>query len=113
MDPAKARGGFRECHLNPLFDADKVHDSLKAILTEQSYKSNIIKLQLLASQHGGRKLAADTVEMVAKTGVDFLIDHDFYQKQKKVSCCTNLLLYLTLITMVVYVIIDLIEDNRE
>ena len=63
---------------------------------------------MLASNHGGRQLAADTVEKVAKTGVDYLIDHDFYKKQKKVNCCTNLFLYLVLITMVAYITIDII-----
>ena len=111
MDPAKARGGFRECHPTPLFDQDKVHDSFKAILTKQSYQQNMKKLQMLASQHGGRKLAADTVERVAKTGVDYLIDHDFYKKQKKVSCCTNIFLYLVLIAMVAYITINVIKQN--
>ena len=80
FDPRKAMGGFRECHPNPLFDSKKVEDSLNAIFTQQSYKQNMVRLQLLASQHGGRKLAADTIELVAKTGGEQLVDFDFHRK---------------------------------
>ena len=34
MDPKKAVGGFKENFPKPMFDAEKVHDSLKALFTE-------------------------------------------------------------------------------
>jgi hypothetical protein len=54
--------------------------------------------------HGGRKLAAEYVETVAKTGGEHLIDFDYAKKSQKVSCCKNLFLYLIIIMMTAYAI---------
>ena len=48
--------------------ASRLHEAVKRVLTEDSYKQNAVKLQAAIRRAGGVNRAADIVEQVAQTG---------------------------------------------
>ena len=48
--------------MNPTFTSDDVCDKFYRILTEPSFKENMMKINLASKTAGGRELAVDTIE---------------------------------------------------
>ena len=70
-----------------------------------------MRMKLLAKMHGGRKLAADTVEMVAITGGEHLLDLDYHSKSQKVGFCKNVFMILIVILTLTYIAMQYLYFN--
>ena len=99
IDPKHARRGLEPdiSYETPLFTADDVFSKLVILLENKEYKLNSYRMQSLCRATGGRSLAADTIERVAKTGGEHLLMMDYHKKSQKVSCAKMWLIILSLI----------------
>lgn len=83
-----------------MFDTNDVKAKFNEIISNPSYKENMLKMQLQIRATGGRKLAADTVQNTYFAGYEHYID----ERHSKIGASmSNVLLFSSYFFSLVFV----------
>ena len=100
----------------PVFDAQKVHDCFKEILSNEVYTRNMQKQQKLSQKSGGRDLVVQVIENTAEVGSAHLIDQGTIEAYPKLSFClecfTKLLLLAIFAALATFTVLYFVQEQE-